>query len=186
MEWLDSITNSMHMDFSKLEEIVEDKGAWYAAVHGVTKSQIQPCDWMAAATIGCFRGMEIKVLLLRTDHVPHTKNLNDTMLANFHSNPMDLQHSSTCEIKLPSSQGKSVMYIHGWSVLVHFLSRVQSCKTIYTEIKAGIQQGKDRNRIHCGWEATKAGKLGPIKTFEKKKDAPETWRPQVSPAIIRC
>ena len=36
--------------------------------------------------------MEIKVLLLRIDHVPNTKNLNDTMLANFHSNPMDLQH----------------------------------------------------------------------------------------------
>lgn len=60
---------------------------------------------MAAATIGCFRGMEIKVLLLRTDRVPHTKNLNDTMLANFHSNPMDLQHSSTCEMY--------IMYIHG-------------------------------------------------------------------------
>ena len=57
--------------------------------------------------------MEIKVLLLRIDHVPNTKNLNDTMLANFHSNPRDLQHSSTCEMKLPSSQGKSGICIHG-------------------------------------------------------------------------
>jgi len=36
--WLDSTTDSMHMNLSKLEEIVEDRGTWCAIVHGLAKS----------------------------------------------------------------------------------------------------------------------------------------------------
>ena len=38
MKWLDSITDSMDMNLSKRKEIVQDRGAWRATVHGVTKS----------------------------------------------------------------------------------------------------------------------------------------------------
>ena len=49
VRWLDGITDLMDMNLGKLQEIVEDRGTWYAAVHEVTMSQTQPSDWTTTA-----------------------------------------------------------------------------------------------------------------------------------------
>ena len=44
MKWLDGITGSMNTGVSKLREIVKDRDAWHAAVHGIPKSQTRLSD----------------------------------------------------------------------------------------------------------------------------------------------
>ena len=58
MRWLDSITDSVSMNLSKLQEIVEDRGGWQATVHGVAKS------WTQLKRLSTHRGFHMAAFVI--------------------------------------------------------------------------------------------------------------------------
>ena len=83
MRWLDGITDSMHMIWGELRELVMDREAWRAVIHGVEKSRTWLSDWSDDVPLAAQMFTDTFVLdaALRTLHIiPHYNPLNGTIM----------------------------------------------------------------------------------------------------------
>ena len=94
MRWLDGITNAVNMNLGKLQEMVRDREAWHAAIHGVTKSWTWLGNWTATAIniVTCF--------ITYCEHISMRLNIYNNILASWKLNVTFSFISTNCCITL--------------------------------------------------------------------------------------